>query len=133
MPITVSAAAGDGINNAALRMNVQLPDSGSQITVQGIYQSPSFGQSLPQQQQAVLAFAGTTTSPGANSTWTTYWSAQLVPASTTLTVASGTSGFPVAPAGNVVLFQQALGTAAGTTVTLQPAIIIPKLSDTAPY
>ncbi len=132
MPITLSVGSGDGINIAALRMNIQYPDNTTQINVQGVYQPPSLQLASPQGQQAVLAFSATATSPGPATTWTVYWNAQLVPAATTVTVASSTSAMPVVPAGNVVLFQQSLSTAAGQTISMQPAITIPSLVNVAP-
>jgi len=135
MPVTISVASGDGINNAALRMNIGLPDTGNQVTIQGIYQPAALAQAPPNNQQAVLAFAGTVTSPGFNATWTTFWGAEINPSTGSYKAISGTSTMPTADSGNLVLFSQAMGTAASSTVsmTIQPAITFPSLVNVAPY
>jgi len=137
MPITISAVSGDGINNAALRMNVNLPDGGSNtpnVSIQGLYQPASLQASPPISQQAVSTFNGTVTSPGFNATWTTWWIAEYNPSSGSYKAVTSTSGMPTPDPSNIVLFSQAFGTASAATVTMtiQPAFTIPSLVNVSP-
>ncbi|MBV8311247.1 MAG: hypothetical protein JO344_12760 [Planctomycetaceae bacterium] len=56
--MTISPVAGDGVGSPALRANIQLPDSGNTVGVQGVYVAPSIGQ-IPQGIISPVAFSDT--------------------------------------------------------------------------
>ncbi len=113
MPLTLSAAAGDGVLTPAIRVNISLPDSGTTIAVQGSYQAPLVG-SNPQGLQPVVNFSGSETNPGVPGSGTNYWIVQLNVTTGVLSVKNSTTAIPLPDAGNVVIFQQSIAT--GTTV-----------------
>ena len=119
MPLTLSPAAGDGVTSPAWRVNVQLPDTGTTITINGTYQPPSIGAN-PAGMQAVLPFAtGTVSSPGVPGSGTNYWICALNLSTGALTVVNSTSAIPSPAAGTVVVFQQSIASTANAAPSLQ--------------
>jgi hypothetical protein len=74
--VTISPVAGDGVGSPASRANIQLPDSGNTVGVQGIYVPPSIGQ-IPQGIISPVTFFGTVTSPGVPGSGSNYWITEL--------------------------------------------------------
>jgi hypothetical protein len=126
MPLTLSAAGGDGVTGPAIRCNVQLPDTGTSIPIQGSYQAPLIG-SVPQGQQPVVNFSGTETSPGVPGSGSNYWIIELNPSTNTLATKSSTSAIPLPDAGNVVIFQQTIPSTANAAPSLQGGTAFPWL------
>jgi hypothetical protein len=126
MPLTLSPAAGDGVLSAAWRANVQLPDSGTTITINGSYQPPLLGANPPALQPPVN-FSGTATSPGVPGGGSNFWICQLNTSTGALTVKNSTSAFPLPDASNVVVFQQSIASTANAAPSLQGNLAFPWL------
>ena len=103
--MTISPVPGDGMGSLALRANIQLPDSGNTVSVQGIYVPPSIGQ-IPQGTTSPVTFSGTVTSPGVPGSGSNYWITELNTTTGVLSVKTSTMATPPPGAGNVTLFPQ---------------------------
>ncbi len=132
MPITLSPVAGDGINAPAIRCNVNLPDSGTSVAVQGVYVAPSIGQTQPGGQQAPISFSGTVTSPGVPGSGTNYWITELNTTTGVIQTKASTTAIPTADAGNIVLFSQSIGVGAPSAVSQQGSFSFPWLGTVSP-
>lgn len=126
MPLTLSAAGGDGVTTPAIRCNINLPDTGTTIAVQGSYQAPLVG-SNPQGQQPVVNFSGNETSPGVPGSGTNYWIVELNVSTGALAVKSSVSAIPLPDAGNIIVFQQSIASTANAAPSLQGNLTFPWL------
>jgi len=138
MPVTISIAGGDGINQAATRMNVQIPDTaaGGVVLVQGVYVPAAITPSgSPCNQQTPITFSGSQTQ-----TYTSlqYWLLELgvvqggggASAAGTLTNKFGAS-LPTPDAGTAVLFSQ-LMPSGSPAMSMQGGYTFPALSNVSP-
>ncbi len=134
MPVTISIAAGDGINQAAIRMNMQIPDTaaGGVVVVQGVYVPSAITSSgSPCNQQTPITFSGSQTQ-----TYTSlqYWLLELgivqggggASAAGTLTNKFGAS-LPTSDAGTATLFSQ-LMPSGSPVMSLQGGYTFPALA-----
>lgn len=127
MPLTLSAAAGDGVLTPALRVNMQLPDTGTSIAVQGSYQGTLVG-SNPQGVQPVINFNGSpVSSPGVPGGGSNFWICQVNTTTGALTVKTSTSAYPLPDAGNIVVFEQTIASTANAAPSLQGNLSFPWL------
>lgn len=127
MPLTLSAAGGDGVLSPAFRVNIGLPDTGTSIAVQGSYQAPLVG-SNPQGVQPVVNFTGSpVTSPGVPGSNNNYWICQLNVTTGALTVKTSTTAYPLPDAANIVVFQQIIASTASSAPSLQGGLAFPWL------
>jgi hypothetical protein len=126
MPLTLSAAGGDGVLTPAIRCNISLPDTGTSIVVQGSYQATLVG-SNPQGVQAVVNFSGTETSPGVPGSGTNYWIVELNVSTGVLATKTSTSAIPLPDAGNIVVFQQSIASTANAAPSQQGNLTFPWL------
>jgi hypothetical protein len=126
MPVTLSAAAGDGVLAPAIRCNISLPDSGTSIVVQGSYQPPLVG-SVPQGVQPIVNFSGTETSPGVPGSGSNYWIVQLNTSTAALSTKTSVSAIPLPDAGNIVIFSQSIASTASAAPSLQGNLSFPWL------
>ncbi len=131
MPVTISPVAGDGVGAPAIRANIQLPDSGTTISVQGIYVPPSIGRS-PQGITSPVSFSGTVNSPGVPGSGTNYWITEVNTTTGTLAVKTSTSSTPTPDAGNVILFSQSVASTAPSAVSQQGNFFFPWLGTVSP-
>jgi hypothetical protein len=130
MPITLSPVGGDGVSCALIRLNVQLPDSGTTANVQGCYQVPAIGQAQ-QTPQPLLTFNQNLTSPGVPGSGSNYFLAQVN--TTTGAVTSLTGTVPqTASAGNVALFQQTIPSGSPTAISQQGGFVFSWLGTVCP-
>jgi hypothetical protein len=127
MPLTLSPAAGDGVTAPAWRVNVQLPDTGTTITINGTYQAPTLGQAPPAFQTPVAFTTGTISSPGVPGSGTNYWICAMSLTTGALTVTNSTSAIPSPAAGTVVVFQQTLPSGSNAAISLQGGLVFPWL------
>lgn len=101
--MTVSNATGDGINDVRIVASIELPDSGTSVTVGGTVLDPAVG--------TVQAITGSpVTIPAAPGSGSIYYVIQVATATGAATVKQSTTAMPTSDAGNVVIFQQTLGT-----------------------
>ena len=131
MPVTISPVAGDGIQAPAVRANIQLPDSGTTINVQGIYVRPSIGQN-PQGTAIPVTFSGAVNSPGVPGSGTNYWIAELNTTTGALAVKTSTSATPSPDAGNITLFSQTIPSTAPSAISQQGNFFFPWLGSVSP-
>src|SRR5271166_2048360 len=138
--VTVSGAGGDGITNAAIRLNVQITDGSLNYLVQGVYVPPSVGQSPPYNQQTPVAISGTATSPGIPGSGSNYWIGYITVSGGVATLATATGTVSIAallaaaPAGAIQLFQQTIpftGSVAGYETQWAP-LVFPFLASVNP-
>ena len=129
--MTISPVAGDGVGSPALRANIQLPDSGNTVGVQGIQVPPSIGQ-IPQGTISPVAFSGTVTSPGVPGSGSNYWITELNTTTGVLSVKTSASATPSPDAGNVTLFSQTLPSTAPTAISQQGNFFFPWLGTVSP-
>jgi hypothetical protein len=133
MPITYMPAQGDGINSPGLWLNVQMPDSGQSVIVQGLYLAASIpaGQALglPACQQTPIAFGPTTlTAPTVPASGSKYWIAELGIASpATVGTVQAKSGVAAQTpdTGNVVVFSQVIPSTAPAAMSQQGGFTFP--------
>ena len=112
--MTVSNATGDGVTSTRITAAVELPDSGTSVLVSGTILDPAVG--------ATVAIAGSpVTIPAAPGSGSIFYVIQVATATGAATVKQSTSAMPAADAGNVVIFQQTLGTTS-TDPALTPAV-----------
>ncbi len=131
MPVTISPVAGDGVGSPAIRANIQLPDSGSTINVQGIYVPPSIGQTL-QGITTPVSFSGTVNSPGVPGSGNNYWITELNTTTGALAVKSSTSTTPSPDTGNITLFSQTIPSTAPSAISQQGGFFFPWLGTVSP-
>ena len=129
--MTISPIAGDGVGPPALRANIQLPDSGNTVGVQGIYVPPSIGQ-IPQGTISPVTFSGTVTSPGVPGSGSNYSITELNTTTGVLSVKTSTSATPSPDGGNVTLFSQTLPSTAPTAISQQGNFFFPWLGTVSP-
>lgn len=112
--MTVSNATGDGVNSVKIVASVELPDSGTSVTVGGTVLDPAVG--------TVQAITGSpVTIPAAPGSGSVYYVIQVVTSTGAATVKQSTSAMPAPDPGNVVIFQQTLATTS-TDPALTPAV-----------
>jgi hypothetical protein len=131
MPITMSPVAGDGVGAPAIRANFQLPDTGTTVTVQGIYVPPSIGR-IPQGTNIPVTFSGSVTSPGVPGSGSNYWITELNTTTGALAVKTSTSSTPSPDPGNVTLFSQTIPAGASAVISLQGNFYFPWLGTVSP-
>lgn len=134
MPVTMSIVGGDGINAPAIRMNIQLPDTGTSVPVQGTYVATAAAGTQPGTQQVPINFSGTQTQ-----TYTSgyYWMLELgVTVGGTGAALAGTltskfgATMPTQDSGTFVLFTQLMP--ATSTISQQGGFTFPSLATVPP-
>lgn len=131
MPITMSPLAGDGVGAPAIRANIQLPDSGTTVNVQGIYAPPSIGR-IPQGTNTPITFSGSVTSPGVPGSGTNYWITEVNTTTGVLAVKTSTGATPSPDPGNVILFSQTIPAGASVAISQQGNFFFPWLGTVSP-
>jgi hypothetical protein len=126
MPVTLSPAGGDGVINPAWAANVQLPDTGLAITINGSYQPPSLSAN-PGGQQAITNFTGSVNSPGVPGSNNNYLLVEVNISTGALTAKTSPTAMPAVDSGNVILFTQVIPSTAPSAISQQGGITIPWL------
>lgn len=102
MAMTITNATGDGISVPLVAVSVALPDSGTSVPIVGRVQ-PAAG-------TAVTVTGSPVTIPAAPGSGSIYYVIQINTTTGAATMKQSTSAMPTADAGNIVVFQQTLGT-----------------------
>ena len=115
MPITISNSSGDGLTSPRIDTDIELPDSGTSVTVVGVVQ-PAGGANVNLTGSPVAA-------PSPPASGLTYWAIEANLTTGALAVIQSPSAPPAADAGCIIIFLQTLSpgqtndTLAGSTST----------------
>ena len=128
--MTISPVAGDGVGSPALRANIQFPDSGNTVGMQGIYARPRLARFRGHHLAGrVFRNGHQPWCPGSGSN---YWITELNTATGVLSVKTSTSATPSPDADNVTLFFQTLPSTAPTAISQQGNFLFPWLGTVSP-
>lgn len=100
MPITISNYTGDAVLTNQVATSIELPDSGTSVTITGTVTSAGGSQ--------VSVTGSPLTAPAAPGSGSIYWVIQVNLSTGAATIKQSTSSMPTADAGNIVVFQQTL-------------------------